>query len=90
MTPQTLSNEMFQQIVVTLFEPAEIKFIAHELIKRLGNDSKEIISVGAKRFNLPDDEFFAALIQEKIVSISNDWLTPEEKISFSILSQFIN
>ena len=90
MTQQTLSNEMFQQIVVALFEPEEQKLIAQHLIQRLSSEAQEEISVGAKRFNLTDEEFFAGLIQENIILIRTNWLTKEEKEAFQKLSQYIH
>jgi hypothetical protein len=90
MTNQILSNELFQQIVVTLFEPEEQKLIAQHLIQRLSTEAQEEISVGARKFNLTDEEFFAGLIQKNIILIRTDWLTKEEKESFQKLSQYIH
>ena len=90
MSQQTLSNEMFQQIVITMFEPEEQKLIAQYLIPRLSIEAQEMISVRAKICNLTDEEFFAGLIQENLILINADWLTKEEKISFQKLSQYIH
>ena len=90
MTQQTLSDKMFQQIVVTLFEPEEQKLIAQHLIQRLSIEAQEDISAVARKFNLTDEEFFAGLIQENLILINTDWLTKEEKESFQKLSQYIH